>query len=188
MEKISTLLGGIIFGLVSIAYGQFPGKVTGSVHDGNQKILELATISLLRAKDSSIVKVNAADKNGNFAFENIPEGRFLISVTAVGHEKGFSEVFELTSFNTYINLKPIQLSVQAKSLAGVLVTAKKPLIEQKVDRTVVNVDASVTNVGSSALEVLEKSPGVTVDKDGNISLKGKQGVIVLVDGRQTQLG
>src|SRR6476659_9224936 len=70
----------------------------------------------------------------------------------------------------------------------VIVTAKKPLVEQRIDRTIINVDASPTNVGSSALEVLEKSPGISVDKDGNISLKGKQGVLVLVDGRPTQLG
>ncbi|HTF30003.1 MAG TPA: outer membrane beta-barrel family protein, partial [Flavitalea sp.] len=59
---------------------------------------------------------------------------------------------------------------------------------QKIDRMVVNVEASITNAGSNALEVLEKSPGISVDKDGNISLKGKEGVIVLVDGRQTYLG
>ena len=73
-------------------------------------------------------------------------------------------------------------------MSAVVVTAKKPLIEQRIDRTIVNVEASVTNVGSNALEVLEKSPGISVDKDGNISLKGKQGVMVLVDGRPTQLG
>ena len=61
------------------------------------------------------------------------------------------------------------------------------MIEQKIDRTVVNVEAAVTNTGSSALEVLEKSPGVQVDKDGNISLKGKQGVIILLDGRPSYL-
>jgi hypothetical protein len=71
---------------------------------------------------------------------------------------------------------------------AVTVVARRPLVEHKIDRMVVNVDASVTNVGSSALEVLEKSPGISVDKDGNISLKGKAGVMVLVDGRPTQLG
>ena len=65
--------------------------------------------------------------------------------------------------------------------------SQKPLIEQKIDRTVVNVEASVTNTGSNALEVLEKSPGISIDKDGNISLKGKAGVQVFVDGRPTYL-
>jgi iron complex outermembrane recepter protein len=74
-----------------------------------------------------------------------------------------------------------------KELATVTVTGKRPLIEQKIDRTVMNVDALISNTGSTALDVLENAPGVTVDKDGNISLKGKEGVLVLVDGRPTQL-
>jgi iron complex outermembrane recepter protein len=85
-------------------------------------------------------------------------------------------------------LPAFNLVAVSKSLTGVTVTAKRPLIEQKVDRTIVNVDASVTNAGTNALEVLEKSPGITVDKDGNISLKGKEGVMVMIDGRPTQLG
>src|SRR5574339_859520 len=72
-------------------------------------------------------------------------------------------------------------------MGSVRVTTKKPLIEQKIERTIVNVEAAVTNVGTSALEVLEKSPGVSVDKDGNISLKGKQGVQVYIDGRPSYL-
>ena len=84
-------------------------------------------------------------------------------------------------------MKTIELIPVAKSVAGVTVTAKKPLIEQRIDRTIVNVEASATNVGNSALEVLEKSPGISVDKDGNISLKGKQGVQVYIDGRPSYL-
>src|SRR6186713_3614802 len=84
---------------------------------------------------------------------------------------------------------PLILSskAQTKNLKEVTVVSRRPLVEQKIDRTVVNVEASVTNVGSSALEVLEKSPGITVDRDGNISLKGKEGVIVLIDNRPTYL-
>src|SRR5258705_2544489 len=81
----------------------------------------------------------------------------------------------------------MELVPVAKSIEGVTVVAKRPLIEQKIERTIVNVEASVTNVGASALEVLEKSPGITVDKDGNISLKGKQGVVVMIDGRPSYL-
>src|SRR6202035_1589590 len=73
------------------------------------------------------------------------------------------------------------------SLDMVTVVGKRPLIENKIDKTVVNVDASTTNGGLTALEVLEKSPGVMVDADGNVSLKGKQGVIILIDGKPTYL-
>ena len=72
-------------------------------------------------------------------------------------------------------------------LKEVVVSSKKPMIEQKIDRTVINVDASPSNAGSNVIEVLEKSPGVSVDKDGNISLKGKQSVLVMIDGRPSYL-
>src|SRR5688500_5348059 len=61
------------------------------------------------------------------------------------------------------------------------------MIEQKIDKTVINVDAAISNAGTTALDVLEKSPGVQVDKDGNISLKGKQGVMIMIDGRPSYL-
>jgi iron complex outermembrane recepter protein len=78
-------------------------------------------------------------------------------------------------------------TVKRKELEAVTVKGKRSLIEQKIDRTIVNVDAMVINNGTSALEVLENAPGVTVDKEGNISLKGKDGVMILVDGRPSQL-
>jgi hypothetical protein len=68
-----------------------------------------------------------------------------------------------------------------------VVTAKKPFIEQQIDKTIVNVENSVVSAGNTAIEILEKSPGVTVDKDGNISLKGKQNVMVMLDGKPTYM-
>ncbi|MBL7699154.1 MAG: TonB-dependent receptor plug domain-containing protein, partial [Chitinophagaceae bacterium] len=79
------------------------------------------------------------------------------------------------------------LPFQRQELKEVKVVARKRLIEQKIDKMVVNVDAAVTNAGTTAMDVLEKSPGIQVDKDGNISLKGKQGVMVMIDGRPTYL-
>ena len=188
MKKILTL--SIILVTLSIAgHAQIKnGKVSGKVIDGNTKTIASATITLLRAKDSSVSKISVASKEGNFVFENITEGKYLVSITAVGHSKGYSEVFDINESNSSVALKTIELVPVSKELSGVSVTARKPLIEQKIDRTVVNVEAAVTNVGTSALEVLEKSPGISVDKDGNISLKGKQGVQVYVDGRPTYLG
>jgi len=78
-------------------------------------------------------------------------------------------------------------TLKKKTLQQVTVVGKRPLMEQKADRLIINVDAAVTNVGATALEVLEKSPGVTVDKDGTISLKGKQGVLILIDGKPAYL-
>ena len=163
------------------------GKITGTVIDGSTKTIESATITLLRAKDSSVAKMSVADKTGKYEFDAVPEGQYIVSITAVGHNKGFSEPFDINETNSAVTLKTIELIPQAKVIGEVTVTAKKPLIEQKLDRTIVNVEASVTNVGATAMEVLEKSPGISVDKDGNISLKGKQGVQIYIDGRPSYL-
>lgn len=163
------------------------GRIKGTVTDGSAKILESATITLVKAADSTVAKISVADRNGRFEFEGVPDGRYFVSISAVGHEKGYSETIELNAANQLIQLKNIDLVPKPKSLGGVTITSKKPLIEQRIDRTVVNVEASVTNVGTSAMEVLEKSPGISVDKDGNISLKGKQGVQVFIDGRPSYL-
>jgi hypothetical protein len=189
MRKSLSLLTVALTILSLVGYAQTKtGQAFGTVIDGSQKIIESSTITLLRAKDSSVAKISVADKNGKFEFERIPEGKYFVSVSAIGHRKGYSEVFEITPEKNSVTLKTIELAPQSKALAGVTVTAKKPLVEQKIDRTIINVEASITNVGSSALEVLEKSPGISVDKDGNISLKGKEGVMILIDGRPTQLG
>src|SRR5438477_3100086 len=98
-----------------------------------------------------------------------------------------SIAFEISSSNPSVILPALVMTEQAKNLAGVTVTAKKPFIESKIDRTIVNVESSPTSAGATALEVLEKSPGVTVDNDGNISLRGKAGVIIMIDGKPTYL-
>ncbi|MEP6674570.1 MAG: TonB-dependent receptor [Ferruginibacter sp.] len=185
MKQIFSLLAAMSIALSSLAQN---GKISGNIKDGgNQKIIDAATISLVKAKDSSLVKAIFADKQGHFQFDNVKDGNYLVLATSVGHSKTFSEQISINSTNAVVDLGTLQLIPETKNLKGVTVVAKKPLIEHKIDKTVVNVDASISNVGSNALEVLEKSPGVTVDKDGNISLKGKQGVKVLIDGKLSYL-
>lgn len=188
MRKLLTILTIALTSLSLVSYAQTTkGKVTGTVIDGSTKTIESATITLQRTKDSSVAKMSVADKTGNYSFEGVADGSYFVSISAVGHSKGFSETFTISTANTVVTLKTIELVPVAKTVAGVTVTSKKPLVEQKLDRMVVNVEASVTNVGATAMEVLEKSPGITVDKDGNISLKGKQGVQVYIDGRASYL-
>lgn len=188
MKNFLTLLSFGLLALPSISWAQTkPSAITGHVLEASQKKVEAATIALLHGKDSSLVKYAVADGAGKFQFENLKPGTYLVSASATGYGKKYSEKVAITD-GMSAELKPLVLSTEAKSIAGVTVTANRPLIEQKIDRTVVNVEASVTNAGSNALEVLEKAPGVSVDKDGNISLKGKDGVMVLIDGRPTQLG
>lgn len=186
MKQFFSLLAAMSIAICS--YAQSGAKVTGSIKDGgNQKIIDAASVSLLQAKDSALVKVAVTDKAGNFSFENIKEGNYLVLATSIGHSKTYSQLFSVSSGNPVTTVGVLQLVPVAKALSEVVVSSKKPLIERKLDRTIVNVDASITSTGSTALEVLEKAPGISVDKDGNISLKGKSGVIVYLDGRPSYL-
>ena len=161
--------------------------VKGKVIDKNAIAVVAASVSLLNAKDSSIVKTIVTDEAGNYLIESKTGGNFVISATAVGHQKAYSPAFVIFENNISV-LNNISLVPEEKTLDNVSVVAKKAFIERKLDKTVINVEASITSAGSTAMEVLEKSPGVSVDKDGKISLKGKQGVIILIDGKQTYMG
>lgn len=188
MKKFFSLLAGITIGMSSFAQSAPVGKITGSIQDGgNQKIIDAASVSLLREKDSSLVKVAVTDKSGDFSFENVKEGKYLVLATSIGHAKTYSTSFLISADHSSTNVGVLQLIPVEKALKEVSVSSKKPLIERKIDRTIVNVDASITSSGNTALEVLEKSPGISVDKDGNISLKGKAGVVVYLDGRPSYL-
>ncbi|HNL64035.1 MAG TPA: TonB-dependent receptor [Ferruginibacter sp.] len=164
-----------------------PGKISGVIITPEKRPVESATIQLLKADTKALVKTAVTDKTGSFSFEKIAEGKYLVQVSAVGFGKKTSEPFEVTAVKPEVDLATVELSGNQKSLDGVIVVAQKPFIEQKLDKTVVNVEASPSNAGATALEVLEKSPGVSVDNDGNISLKGKQGVIIMMDGKPTYL-
>ena len=100
--------------------------------------------------------------------------------------KAFSNVFAVQQ-DANVTVPTISLKPAVGNMAAVTVQAKRPFIETKIDKTIVNVDASPTNAGSTALDVLEKSPGVMVNSDGAISVRGKQGVIVMIDGKPTYL-
>ncbi|HEX8461921.1 MAG TPA: carboxypeptidase regulatory-like domain-containing protein, partial [Segetibacter sp.] len=190
MRKNSTLVVLIIMLLMAttsaIAQNK-NGKISGTAKSTDEKVVEGATVSLLKAKDSSLAKTAVTDKAGYFEIERIADGKYLLKISAIGFTTYYTKTVEIGESNPTITLNNISLATASKNLGSVQVTATRPLIENKIDKTVVNVEASVTNVGSTALEVLEKSPGITIDKDGNISLKGKQGVIILMDGKPTYL-
>ncbi|MBL0883337.1 MAG: TonB-dependent receptor [Chitinophagaceae bacterium] len=185
MRNLMTLLATIGLTAMSWAVQAQTGKLNGSVN-GGQKAVEAASVGVLRAKDSAVVKLAVTDKNGQFEVEKLAAGKYLVVVQSVGYTKYYTEVFDLLNGQAY-TVKPIILTQASKELQGVVVTSKKPFIEQKLDRTIINVDASPTNAGTTVMEVLEKSPGISVDKDGNISVKGKQGVVVMLDGKPTYL-
>jgi iron complex outermembrane recepter protein len=167
------------------ANAQKGGKITATITNEKKAVIENASVELLRSKDSSLVKVAITNKEGVAEFENVKPGSYLLKATHVSQEKAYSQKIELEEGK--VETTTLLMAPKATSLQQVNVAAKRPFIQKLRDRLVVNVDNSVVNAGSTAMEVLERSPGVNVDRDDNISLRGKQGVIVMIDGKPSPM-
>lgn len=173
---------------VGLAQAQKPtSKITGTIINTENKPVEFATVSLLRAKDSSIVKGALGNGAGIYTINNVPAGNYLIKTTAVGYVKGLSKAFIITNATGNYVVPAIAMLSSAQTLKTVNVQSTKPLIERKLDRTVMNVENSVLAAGNSVMDILERAPGVTVDKDDNISMNGKSGVTVMINDKLTYL-
>lgn len=183
IKAITLTISMLATALTSMA--QITPGVAGQVNQSGNKPVEFATITLLKAKDSSLVKGAIADINGKYEFEQVKQGKYLIAAVSVGMTKAYSKVFEVAG--SPVRMPALSLEASSKTLKGIDVTARKPFVEQKADKMVVNVESSITAAGGSAMEVLEKSPTINVDKDGNISMKGKGGVIIMIDGKPTNM-
>src|SRR5580693_1072165 len=182
MKIITTL-----FLLIFTGYVNAQTLIKGSVQDENKSPLEAASISLIKGTDTLSFKNEVSNKEGKYSFSAIPAGSYYIRISSIGHVRVDGTVFTVVSGMKTLELPAFNLQKQNNELASVAVVGKKPFIEQKSDRILVNVDASPANAGTSVMDVLEKSPGVSVDKDGNISLKGKQGVTIMIDNRPTYM-
>ena len=170
--------------LTATAQAQY--KLQGSIRDEANKAVSFSTVLLLNAKDSSLVKGSVASETGVFYFENVKNGRLLLAASMVGYQKSYSPVFETAQ----IDKQPfvLLLKEESKNLNAVTVTAKKPLFEQQIDKLVVNVESSITAAGGTALEVLERSPSITVNRQSNdLTMSGKTGVMVMINGKLTRL-
>jgi len=187
--KLNLLLFFALFTLLQSNFIQAQttgGKISGTVLDDTKKPLDGATVILLTSKDSSVISNQLANPDGSFAFQNVKDNNYIIKVTYIGYKNYKSDNITLSGQKT-VALPAIILSSTGKTLSGVGVTAQRSYVQQKIDRTVVNVNALVSNTGANALEVLEKTPGVQVDPDGNITFKGKSGVLVMIDDKPTYL-
>lgn len=162
-----------------------PSRIYGRVLDADGKNIEFATAALL--KDSVLVKTTFTEKDGLFSFDKLGYGKYLIKVSVVGSPIYQTDTLVLTANRAVINLADIKIKAGATNLKEVNISGQKAFVERKIDRTVVNVDALISNAGTTAMDVLSKSPGVNVDQNGVISLKGKSGVAIFIDDKPTYL-
>ncbi|NCD72464.1 TonB-dependent receptor domain-containing protein [Mucilaginibacter agri] len=171
----------IILFLAASAKGQVYGRLTDSI--GNP--VAFATVVLEKSADSTLVHSALSDEKGNFSLRTAPAATYIIKVSCVGYANYISASFTL---QTTFNSGTIKLKTTGKQLGEVVIRSAKPLMQQTTGGLVVNVQNSVMTKGSSVLQVLSRSPGVIIDAQTNaISLNGKSGVIVMLDGKLLRL-
>ncbi len=169
------------------AQSPFSGKITGKISDKSLKGVDFATITLHQAKDTSFVKAALSDENGNFELENIKEGDYFLQISHLLFEKFVGQHFQLNTENKIAQFADLQLVEKQNELAEVSVKTTKQFVERHLDKLIVNVENSIVAAGNSALEVLERSPNVMVNQESGLNLKGKSGVIVMIDGKPSPL-
>lgn len=174
-----------VFAISIFASSQSSYSLSGNVTDDKNQGVDLALVTLTSIIDS-LIKSEYTDQDGSFEFSAIKEGSYIINVRILGFETYQKEI-QISGPNNQISLETISLTTNALLLEAVTVTAKTPYIERKIDRTVVNVDALIANAGSNALEALERAPGISLDQNGNIKLKGRSGVTIYIDDKPTYL-
>ena len=174
------LLGAPLAGLAQRA------PVSGSVAGPAGAAVELATVTLHRAADSVVVKTEFSNAAGDFRLEALAGQRYLVSVAQVGYKRYWSPAFELPAAGQALGQVRLVAS-QATALKDVTVTGRKPLFEHQADRTVVNVADSPLSAGATTFDVLGRAPGVTADGANNLALRGRQGLLVVIDGKRVPL-
>lgn len=158
------------------------GIIKGSITNNNN--IEIF-IQLKNANSQGVVKSTFNEADGSFEFTKLKDGKYFIQISSLIFENYNSDTIVINGNSVYLN--PIALQPISKTLENINIESKKRFVERKIDRVVINPDALIANTAQTALEVLEKSPGVNVDVNGNIALKGKQGVMVFIDDKPTQL-
>lgn len=172
--------------LVLIVYSHSIAQsiVRGKVINSKREPAAQASAMLLQSKDSLLVKAGLCDNSGRYMFEDVKEGSYLISISSIGHTQYYSSAFSTGSKPSDLSIDSIVLAEEDKKLAAVTVVGRKPLLEQRVDRLIINVASGVTTAGNTILEVLERSPGVIVNRqDNTISMNGKDGVNIMINGK-----
>ena len=159
-------------------------RVDGVVKTVDGTFQTNATVSLHKGDDSVFLKGTTTDKVGRYFFDAVQAGQYTVSVTHVGFSKF---VYTLSVDKPAVMIPDIILQPQKQHLQSVEVAAQRPLVEMRADRLIVNVEGTINAVGSDALDLLRKSPGVVVDKDDNLSVSGKTGVQVFIDGKPSPL-
>ncbi len=168
--------------------GGSTGKVYGRILDSaDNKAIEYATITLLRASDSTVISGTITDSKGEYKMEEIPFGQYRVNVSFIGYRSFMTNAFYVSNQNPEVDKGKIKITSGAKKLEEVVVTADKNDVQNTLDKRVYNVGKNIVNAGGTATDLLQNIPSVTVDLNGTVSFRGNANVTVLIDGKPSGL-
>ena len=186
MFKYLTILKLVITTVVCSVAQSTSGKIEGSVSNEKGEPLEYVTVLLRQPQDSVLVAGAITNAAGNYSFEPVAPANYILTLTFVGYRKQ-SMLIELRDATSIYKAPAIILKEDANILGEVVIRGQKPLVEQDGGKLILNVQNSIIAAGGSAAELLERAPGVSIDQNDQISVNGKTGVNVMIDGKLTYL-
>ena len=182
MQKITLLF----FTFYGLSLGLWAQNISGKILDEKKQPISSATVALLQAKDSALLEMQVTENDGTFTFSKMATNKYFLAVSALNFKESYGEVFEHNEMQN-TQLQAFILKSNETTLKTVDIVAKKALIEVQADKTVFNVSGSINAINTNALELLRKSPGVMVDNNDNVILKGKSGTRIYIDGKPSPL-
>jgi len=175
------LILGLTFFIDSIAQN---GIIRGKAIDNtSRKSVEFASVALLSAIDSSLVKGAMTDTSGVFELSNIKEGTYILTISSVEFQKVFRGPLMINLQQTLIDLGQVVMITDNKLLQEVIVNGNKPIFERKAGGIIMNLDNKLFKTSTNAIDVLAKAPGLQVKADGSILMRNSVVPKVLIDGK-----
>ena len=162
-------------------------SVKGKITDINKIPVAAGTVSLLHASDSTLLTVQVIQAEGNYEFIHIPAGNYILMVEMTGYQTAY-KIVEIEVNKKIIDAVDFILVPQVKELKEVKVNGEKRLFENQTDRTILNVQNSPAVAGLNVLEVLGRSPNISIDHGSSqILMNGKQGIVVMLNGKAIRM-
>lgn len=179
------ILLAVLLGLLSHWVMAESPAIRGRILDKDNAPVPFVNVLVMNPADSALVKAAVTDTTGWFIIDNLADGSYLLSITSIGYNRKIIPI----QFGPAQDRPPLDIILEASAanLQEVVVRSKKPLIEVQPDRIVLNVENSIVATGNNALEVLSRAPGILVTPQDQISVRGKSGVLILIDNRPTNL-
>lgn len=185
MQKRLLIITVIILSSIGLFSQTSGGIITGIVQDKSSKQrVEFATVQMLNSVDSIVLKTTVSDRKGKFLLENISNGNYLLQFSFIGYSK---ILLPFTVNQPRENVGIVEIATLSKDMSEVTVTTRKSLLNTNIDRKVYNVSHDIMAQSGTASDILKNVPSVEVDIDGNVSLRGSQDVMILINGRPSPL-